>query len=118
MKTMKFVTVAMLAGIGLLLGGCFQTSSHGGPRPGYGHHYAYASSGPGYGSRDRAPDCGSDGGFSARLGKCVGNETHDVELTGAQKATFTSCGRIMTRTVLKGDRLVHQQKGINCQRPN
>ena len=111
-----------LIGIGLLLGGCQSRSNidsyrGGQPAPAYVGPVGPATYGnlP-HSRRQGAPNCGSRGTFSAKYGKCIG-EFHDIQLTESQKATFASCERIMTRTVMKGNRLVQQQKGINCQRP-
>lgn len=75
---------------------------------GYGHSHARRRSGP---------NCGPDGRFSEQHGKCIGTEVHDIELSTDDKATLSSCERIERRSVMRGDRLVHYQKGINCQRP-
>src|SRR3989344_2957268 len=99
---MKFLIP--LLGIGLLLGGCLKTTAHDGPRPGYMSASAYA--GPGqFNSRPRgAPNCGPSGTFSTQHGKCIGNKMHDIPLTESQKATFSTCEKIKTRTVMKGDK--------------
>jgi len=111
-----------LLAIGLLLGGCANQRSFGSPRLAYAQNNSDVDDEDGYrrqaSYRGRgAPNCGADGKFSEKFGKCIGKEFHDIELSAEQKATFASCERIETRTVMRGDRLVQQQRGINCQRP-
>lgn len=70
----------------------------------------------GKGSANRgAPTCPANWSFNPSLGKCVEARVHDIPLTAAQRDTVSRCLRLETRKIVRGDRLVTQQRCVEFQ---
>ena len=116
------VKLAVLGCLALGLSGCLGRGN--GPRYAYGNtsvgsDYVEPVAGRRFHARaDAGPDCGSDGKFSPKIGKCVGKELHDIELTEEQKEAFATCDRIETQVIVKNGVPTQQQRGIGCHRPS
>lgn len=74
-------------------------------RPGYGH-----------GPRRGGPRCHGGGQWNPHFGKCMGPTRH-IPISPENRAALGSCQDIQSRQVVRGNRLVTQQKGINCTHP-
>jgi len=62
------------------------------------------------GGRRGAPQCPTGQTFRPEYGKCVGGVLRDIPLSNERKDYYQDCPKIETRLIVRGNRLVKQQR--------
>lgn len=63
-----------------------------------------------HGASRGTPICPRGQTFKPEYGKCVGGVLHDIPLSEERKQYYIGCPRIETRLIVRGNRLVKQQR--------
>lgn len=70
--------------------------------------------GIGRGRHHGGPRCPGGSKWSGEYGKCIGTHFHHIPVSPERQAELATCRNIETHMVMRGNKLVEQQRGVAC----